>query len=196
MHAPWLSLECNGNVATVRQKNRPPVPSERATESKKPPTSHNRGERRALPCSTASRKRMTQFNSIYDAKKRRLKPARATRPVPSRLNIPGSGTVLVLGVTAAKQVGELPQNAPATWMFPTVIPVETSALLSTKNSELAVALPVVSRQIVSFPIPPHAPIASEKPANCSIQVQAYSRLVDPLISAIGNLSIVKRGNKT
>jgi hypothetical protein len=83
--------------------------------------------------------------------------------------VPGSDTVLATGVVVAKHVGEVPQNVPATWMFPSVIPVETSALLSTKNSELVVALPVLSRQIVSVPTPPHAtPIASENPPLTSL----------------------------
>jgi hypothetical protein len=57
--------------------------------------------------------------------------------------------VLLTGVVVAKQVGLLPQNSPATWILPTVIPVEISALLRTKSSELVVALPLASRQIVS-----------------------------------------------
>ena len=70
-------------------------------------------------------------------------------PLPSRPNVPGFGTVLLTGVVVAKQVGLLPQNSPATWILPTVIPVEISALLRTKSSELVVALPLASRQIVS-----------------------------------------------
>ena len=58
---------------------------------------------------------------------------------------------------SAKQVPELPQKAPATWMFPTVIPVEVSALVRTKNSELAVRLPLASKQTSCFVMPPHAP---------------------------------------
>jgi hypothetical protein len=72
----------------------------------------------------------------------------------------GSGTT-VLGVVAAKQVGPEEHNELATWTFPTVIPVEVSALLSTKNSELAVRLPFASRQTSCLPIPPQAPNESE-----------------------------------
>ena len=82
-------------------------------------------------------------------------------PVPSSVRVPGSGTTVVTGVVVAKQVGELPQKAPATWMFPVVIPVEVSALLRTKNSEVVVREPLASRQIVCDPIPPHAPGESE-----------------------------------
>jgi hypothetical protein len=77
------------------------------------------------------------------------------------LNVPGSGTALVVGVVVAKQVGPEEHNELATWTFPTVIPVEVSALLSTKNSKLVVALPVVKRQTSCFPTPPHAPNESE-----------------------------------
>jgi hypothetical protein len=109
----------------------------------------------------------------YEKKRRRAKPARLTRPVPSKPNVPGSGTV-VPGVVEAKQVGELPQKAPATWMFPVVIPLEVSALLRTKNNEVVVALPVVSRQIVCFPIPPHAPNESEPTLTSLIIVVPFS----------------------
>jgi hypothetical protein len=77
------------------------------------------------------------------------------------LNVLGSGTTLVVGVVVAKQVGPVEHNELATWTFPAVIPVEVSALLSTKNSKLVVALPVVARQISCFPTPPHAPKESE-----------------------------------
>jgi hypothetical protein len=46
-------------------------------------------------------------------------------------------------------------------MFPVVIPVEVSALLRTKNNDVVVVLPLASRQIVSFVIPPQAPNESE-----------------------------------
>jgi hypothetical protein len=80
----------------------------------------------------------------------------------------------VLGVVVAKQVGELPQNDPATWTFPSVIPVEVSALLRTKNNEEVVALPVASRQIVSFVIPPHAPNESEPTLTSLIMVVPFT----------------------
>jgi hypothetical protein len=85
-------------------------------------------------------------------------------------SVPGSGTVLVPGVVVAKQVASVvPQKSPATWMLPRVMPVETSALVSTKNSELVVALPVVDRQIVCDPMPPQAfPIARENPPLTSV----------------------------
>src|SRR5438046_2204738 len=101
----------------------------------------------------------------------------ANSPVPSRPKVPGSGTVLVVGVVLAKQVGELPQKSPATWISPSVMPVEVSALLRTKNSELAVPLPVETRQIVSVPIPPHAPDERENPPLTSL-----TRVVPPSLT--------------
>src|SRR5215469_11025643 len=49
----------------------------------------------------------------YNRRRRRTKAARPTKPVPSRLNVPGSG-VAVLGVVVAKQVGPVPHSALAT----------------------------------------------------------------------------------
>jgi hypothetical protein len=62
--------------------------------------------------------------------------------------VEGSGTTLLVGVVVAKQVGELPHKSLATWIFPTVMPVEVSAFVSTNNSELAVTLPVANKQTV------------------------------------------------
>ena len=79
-----------------------------------------------------------------------------------RANVEGSGTTLVVGVVVAKQVGDVPHKSLATWILPTMIPVEVSALVRTKTSEVAVRLPVALRQIVSVPTPPHAvPIESD-----------------------------------
>jgi hypothetical protein len=100
-------------------------------------------------------------------------------PVPSRPNVPGSGTVLLTGVVVAKQVGLLPQNSPATWILPTLIPVEISALLRTKSSELVVALPVASRQIVSIVTPPHAPGDRENPPLTSLTTLVPPSLTFP-----------------
>jgi hypothetical protein len=90
-------------------------------------------------------------------------------------NVPGSGTALT-SVVAAKQVGELPQKSPATWMFPKLIPLEVSALLRIRNSDWAVADPLASKQMVSCETPPHAPEESEKipPTSVSVDVIPFS----------------------
>jgi hypothetical protein len=77
--------------------------------------------------------------------------------------VEGSGTTLLVGVVVAKQVGPVAHKSLATWTFPTVIPVEISAFVRTKVNELAVALPVVPKQVKVdlLPIPPHAPKDSE-----------------------------------
>lgn len=98
---------------------------------------------------------------FYEKRRRRTKAPRPISPVPSRLNVPGSGTTLLFGCAVAKQVGPGEHNELATWTFPTVIPVEVSALLSTKNIELVVRLPFASRQTSCLPIPPQAPNESE-----------------------------------
>src|ERR1051325_2525437 len=92
---------------------------------------------------------------------RRTSPANPAKPVPSRVKEAGSGTTEVVGVVVAKQVGELPHRSLATWMFPTVIPVEISALLRTKINELVVRLPLAYRHTSCLPIPPHAPSERE-----------------------------------
>ena len=71
--------------------------------------------------------------------------------------------MLLVGVAVAKQVGPVAHNSLPTCTFPTVIPVEISALVRTKVNELAVALPVVPKQVKVdlLPIPPHAPKDSD-----------------------------------
>jgi hypothetical protein len=101
--------------------------------------------------------------------RRRTKAAKPISPVPTRLKLPVSGTALT-SVVVAKHVAVGAQNEPATWMFPSDIPLEVSALVRTRNSEDAVADPVVSKQIVSFEIPPHAPEENVKTPLTSVRV--------------------------
>lgn len=103
------------------------------------------------------------------ANRRRAKKPTPTSPVPSNPKLPGSGTVLT-SVVVAKHVAAGAQNDPATWMFPSVIPLEVSALLRTRNRDVAVPDPVVSKQIVSFEIPPHAPEENVKTPLTSVRV--------------------------
>lgn len=83
-----------------------------------------------------------------------------------------------MGVVVAKQVAPFGHKSLATWMFPTVIPVEVSAFVRTKVYELAVALPVVSKHVKTLllPIPPHAPADSE-PMLVSVIVEAVMLLL-------------------
>jgi hypothetical protein len=92
-----------------------------------------------------------------------------------RPNVPGSGTVLT-SVVVAKQVGELPQKSPATWMFPSVIPLEVSALPRIRNTDEAVADPLASKQMVSVEMPPHAPEENKKapPTSVSVDIVPFS----------------------
>jgi hypothetical protein len=83
------------------------------------------------------------------------------RPVPRKISVLGSGTVPVVGDELAKQVGELPQAAPATCSPRSLMAVEVPTPVSSNVRELAVALPVVSKQRLSAFIPPQAP--DEKP---------------------------------
>lgn len=71
--------------------------------------------------------------------------------------------MLLVGVVVAKQVAPFGHKSLPTWTFPTVIPVEISALVRTKVNVLTVALPVVPKQVKVdlLPIPPHAPKDSE-----------------------------------
>jgi len=95
--------------------------------------------------------------------------------VPTRLKLPVSGTVLT-SVVVAKHVAEGAQNDPATWMFPSVIPLEVSALVRTRNNDWAVADPLASKQMVSFEMPPHAPEERVKtpPTSVSVDVIPFS----------------------
>jgi hypothetical protein len=95
--------------------------------------------------------------------------------VPTRLKLPVSGTALT-SVVVAKQVVEGAQNDPATWMFPSVIPLEVSALVRTRNNDWAVADPLASKQMVSFDTPPHAPEERVKipPTTVSVDVIQFS----------------------
>lgn len=83
--------------------------------------------------------------------------AKPISPVPTKLKLPVSGTALVVGVVVAKHVAAGAQNDPATWIFPSVIPLEVSAFVSTRKSDVAVEGPLASKQTVSFEIPPQAP---------------------------------------
>lgn len=95
--------------------------------------------------------------------------------MPTRLKLPVSGTVLT-SVVVAKHVAEGAQNDPATWMFPSVIPLEVSALVRTRNNDWAVADPLASKQMVSFEMPPHAPEERVKtpPRSVSVDVIPFS----------------------
>jgi hypothetical protein len=95
--------------------------------------------------------------------------------VPTRLKLPVSGTVLT-SVVVAKQVAEGAQNDPATWMFPSVIPLEVSAFVRTRNNDWVVADPLASKQMVSFEMPPHAPDERVKtpPTSVSVDVIPFS----------------------
>jgi hypothetical protein len=60
-------------------------------------------------------------------------------------------------------------------MFPSVIPLEVSALVRTRKTDEAVADPVASKQIVSCEIPPHAPEESKTPPrSVSVDVIPFS----------------------
>ena len=83
------------------------------------------------------------------------------RPVPRKISELGSGTVPVVGDELAKQVGEVPQAAPATCSPRSLTTVVVPAPVRSNVRELAVALPVVSKQRLSAFIPPQAP--DEKP---------------------------------
>ena len=95
--------------------------------------------------------------------------------MPTRLKLPVSGTVLT-SVVVAKHVAEGAQNDPATWMFPSVIPLAVSALVRTRNNDWAVADPLASKQMVSFEMPPHAPEERVKtpPTSVSVDVIPFS----------------------
>jgi hypothetical protein len=61
-------------------------------------------------------------------------------------------------------------------MFPSVIPLEVSALVRTKNNDWAVPDPLASKQMVSFETPPHAPEERVKipPTSVSVDVIPFS----------------------
>lgn len=95
------------------------------------------------------------------------------RPVPRKSSVLGSGTALVVGEDeVVKQVGEVPQTAPATCRPRSVIAVVAPTPVSSNVRELAVPLPVVSKQRLSAFIPPQAP--EEKPA------KLMPRLLNPV----------------
>lgn len=78
-------------------------------------------------------------------KRRRTVDATPIRPVPRKISVLGSGTALV-DDEVEKQVGEVPQTAPATCSPRSVMAVEALAPVSSNVRELAVPLPVVSKQ--------------------------------------------------
>ena len=83
------------------------------------------------------------------------------RPVPRKISELGSGTVPVVDDEVVKQVGEVPQAAPATWSPKSLTTVVVAAPVRSNVRELAVTLPVVSKQRLSAFIPPQVP--EEKP---------------------------------
>jgi len=106
--------------------------------------------------------------------RRRTKAAKPISPVPTKLKLPVSGTVLT-SVVVAKHVAEGAQKDPATWMFPSVMPLEVSALVRTRRTDEAVADPVASKQMVSCEMPPHAPDESKiPPRSVSVDVIPFS----------------------
>lgn len=78
------------------------------------------------------------------------------RPVPRKTSVLGSGTALT-DDEVEKQVGDVPQAAPATCTPRSLMTVEVPAPVSSNVREVGVPLPVVSKQRVSAFIPPHAP---------------------------------------
>lgn len=95
-------------------------------------------------------------------KRRRTLDTMPIRPVPRKSSVLGSGTALVVGEDEVeKQVPEAPQAAPATCSPKSVIAVVALAPVRSNVRELAVPLPVVSKQRLSAFIPPQVP--EEKP---------------------------------
>ena len=98
--------------------------------------------------------------ALYSLKRRRTVDTMPTKPVPRKINVLGSGTALI-GDELAKQVGEVPQAAPATCSPRSLMTVDVPMPVRSNVRELTVALPVVSKQRLSAVMPPQAP--DEKP---------------------------------
>lgn len=105
----------------------------------------------------------------YERKRRRIKPAMPTSPVPSKPSVPGSGTVgggftgvddVEKQVAKPPVVGSIPHAGPTRWI-PRPVIVAPEALVKIRLTEENVPLaplPVVWKHRVSAFIPPHDPV--------------------------------------
>src|SRR5690349_16345855 len=133
-----------------------------------PPCPARRNKTKPRDC---SRGQAEGGNQGHERKRRRIKPAMPTRPVPSKPSVPGSGTVgggftgvddVEKQVAKPPVVGLVPQAGPTRWIPIPVISVVLPAPLRTILIELKVPFapfPVTSKQRVCPAMPPQVPAA-------------------------------------